>query len=179
MTCVVGAVDGDGQIYMGADSSAVDSNIITRHALSKVFKVDEFGIGYCHSFKLGQLVEFCFSPPPLEKKMDEPAMIRYMITEFIPELKGQLEAHGYPNHDDEKENWSLLVGIRGYLFTIESDFHLGYDETHYAAIGAGSEYALGAMFCSQSSGMKLARVGLEAAEYFCPYVIRPFNFIEV
>lgn len=179
MTCVVGAVDDRGRVYMGADSSAVDSNIITRHTLPKVFKVGEFGIGYCHSFKLGQLLEFCFVPPPLEESMNQHEIIRYMVTEFIPELRSQLESNGYPNHEDEKDNWSLLVGVRGRLFTIESDFHLGYDEMQYAAIGAGTEYALGAMFCSQDSGLRLVRSGLEAAEYFCPYVTTPFNFIEV
>lgn len=179
MTCIVGVVDSHGNIFMGADSSAVDSNIITRHIPSKVFRISDFAIGYCHSFRLGQLIEHFFEPPFLDSEIDEDRMIQYMITEFIPELRTQLESYGYPSNEDEKENWSLMIGVHGYLFTVESDFHLGYDETSYAAIGAGAEYALGAMHGSLKTGMDRATEGLAAAEYFCPYVTKPFNFVEV
>lgn len=178
MTCIVGVVDSSGNVFMGADSSAVDSNIVTRHAMPKVFRVSNFVIGYCHSFRLGQLIEHIFEPPPFDKDVNKSQMINYMITEFIPELRCQLESHGYPSNDDERDNWSLLVGVNGYLFTIESDFHLGHDETSYASIGAGTEYALGAMHVSMKTGKDLALDGLRAAEYFCPYVTMPFNFVE-
>ena len=179
MTCIIGTVDGDGNICIAADSSAVDSNIITPHLIPKVFKRGEFAIGYCHSFRLGQIVEHFFEPPPIEDGLDEDGVVKYMITEFIPELRGSLEFNDYPTHDDEKESWSLMVGIRGSIFVIESDFHLGYDEMSYNAIGAGTEYALGAMFASNESGRKLAQRGMEAAAKFCPYVIAPFNYVEV
>lgn len=178
MTCIVGVVDSSGNIFMGADSSAVDSNIVTRHSLPKVFRLYDFVIGYCHSFRLGQLVEHLFEPPPLDKDVNKAQLIDYMITDFIPELRSQLESHGYPGNEDERDNWALLVGVHGNLFTIESDFHLGHDETSYAAIGAGTEYALGAMYASLRTGKDRALDGLRAAEYFCPYVATPFNFVE-
>jgi len=178
MTCVVGVVDSSGNIFMAADSSAADNNIVTRHTLPKVFRLYDFAIGYCHSFRLGQLIEHGFEPPPLGEDLSKEQMVEYMVTEFIPELRSQLESHGYPSNDDEKDNWSLLIGVRGHLFTIESDFHLGYDETPYAAVGAGTEYALGAMHSSLRKGRDLAMDGLKAAEYFCPYVAMPFHFIE-
>ena len=179
MTCVVGTVDESGRVHLGADSSAVDDNQITSHVMPKVFKLGEFGIGYCHSFRLGQIIEYSFTPPPLPKKANENELLHYMIKEFIPTLRTELEIQQYPLHDDEKTDWSLLVGIRGHLFTIEPDYHLGYDDENYAAIGAGAEYALGAMFASDYSGSDLVSVGLMAADAFCPYVTKPFHFIEV
>ena len=181
MTCIVAIVDGNGKIIMGADSSAVDETIHTAHLDSKVFKKGEFGIGYCHSFRMGQIIEFWFTPPEIPDK--EENMMRYMVQDFVPELKSILADNDYPNHEDEKTEWAMIVGIRGHLFTIESDWHVGYDDISYVSIGAGASYAIGAMYSVLGIGHKdaqyMARTALEAAEKFCPYVIKPFNFIEV
>jgi hypothetical protein len=174
----VATVDGNGKIIIGADSSAVDETIITPHIDPKVFKKGEFGIGYCHSFRLGQIIEFWFDPPPIPEGEDN--IIKYMVKDFIPELKGVLADNDYPNHDDEKTDWAIIVGVRGHLFTIESDWHVGYDDVSFAAIGAGSSYAIGAMASSTvGDNERIALNALLIAEKFCPYVIGPFNFIEV
>lgn len=178
MTCIVAIVDKQQGILMGADSSAVDDTIHTPHISPKVFLKGEFGIGYCHSFRLGQIIEFWFTPPPIPD--GEENLMRYMVMDFIPELKGVLADQDYPTHDDEKTEWSLIVGIRGHIFTIESDWHIGFDDIPYAAIGAGSSYALGAIHAAEGgSSMFSLQKGLEAAEKFCPYVLGPFHFIEV
>lgn len=178
MTCVVATVDMHGNILMGADSSAVDESIHTEHIHPKVFKRGEFGIGYCHSFRLGQIVEFWFEPPPIPD--NEKNIMRYMVMDFVPELKKILEDNDYPTHDEEKTDWSLIVGVAGKIFIIESDWHVGHDNLEYAAIGAGSAYALGAMSATSDRGYHVtAQAGLEVAEEFCPYVIGPFHFIEV
>lgn len=180
MTCVVGVITENGRVIMGADSSATDELIHTAHIESKVFVKGEFGIGYCHSFRLGQIIEFWFDPPPIPD--DEEYLIRYMVSTFVPELKSVCEDNDYPNHDDEKVDWSIMVGVRGQLFTIESDWHVGHDSIPYASIGAGSSYALGSFYSTSltySNKHAAARIALEAAEKFCPYVIQPFNFIEV
>lgn len=179
MTCVVAVVDGAQRITMGADSSAVDELIHTEHLDSKVFVKGEFGIGYCHSFRLGQILEFWFEPPELPDEDNN--LMRYMVRDFVPELKTVLEDNDYPAHEDEKTDWSIIVGVRGHIFTIESDWHVGYDDLPYAAIGAGSSYALGSLFTNNHDASKIVvvRRALEAAQKFCPYVIGPFNFIEV
>jgi ATP-dependent protease HslVU (ClpYQ) peptidase subunit len=181
MTCVVAVVDGErGKVVMGADSAAVEENLIVSHVPPKVFKIDEFGIGYCHSFRLGQVIQHFFQPPELpDENLDEDGMMSYMVRKFVPELRIILDANDYPSSDEEKASWSLLVGVRSSIYIIESDFHVGYYEDHFAAIGAGYEYALGAMLNSRRYGEDMAREGLAAAKYFCPYVTGPFNFIEV
>jgi hypothetical protein len=177
MTCIVAVVDLDRNVVMGADSAAVDDTIATRHLESKIFKKGEFGIGYCHSFRMGQIIEFWFTPPPIPKNEDN--LMRYMVMDFIPELKALLADNDYPNHEYEKTEWSLIIAVRGNIFTIEYDWHVGYDSFPYASIGAGSSYALGAMFACNDKAYERAVCGLEAAEEFCPYVKGPFHFIEV
>ena len=179
MTCVVAVLDKTGKIFMGADSSAVDDVTHTAHVDSKVFKKDEFGIGYSHSFRMGQLIQFWFRPPTLDE--NETDIMKYMVMNFIPELKTVLADNDYPNTDDEKTDWSLIVCVRGNIFTIEYDWHIGHDNLNYAAIGAGSTYALGAMSSvyNTQSALETAQSALQAAEKFSPYVLGPFNFIEV
>lgn len=181
MTCVVAVVDVHSRkVVMGADSAAVEENLIVSHIPPKIFKIGEYGIGYCHSFRLGQIIQHFFEPPIMPKNcVDEDQMISFMVRTFVPELRSVLEENGYPTHDDERSNWSLLVGTRSSIYCVESDFHVGYYEDHVAAIGAGSEYALGAMVNSRTWGENTAREGLQAAKHFCPYVTGPFNFIEV
>lgn len=179
MTCIVAIAGKDGAIILGADSSAVDETVQTAHIDPKIFIKGEFGIGYCHSFRMGQIIEFWFEPPPIPK--NEINLMRYMVQDFIPELKSILADNDYPNHEDEKIEWSLIVGVRGNIFTVESDWHVGYDDIPYASIGAGSSYALGALYSTAigDDAKSVARVALRAAEKFCPYVLGPFNYIEV
>ena len=180
MTCVVAVVGGDGKIVLGADSAASDNDIITSHINPKVFVKGEFGIGYCHSFRLGQVIEYWFVPPDLPEKTDYEDLMRYMVTAFIPALRSALEENNYPTHDDEKTDWSMIVGVRGNVFVVESDWHVGHDDLHFAAIGAGAPYALGAMWCDVfANPFQKAKDGLLCAIEFSPYVIGPLNFIEV
>ena len=185
MTCVVAVLGYDGTVCLASDSSAVEDNLILRRAAPKIFKLGEFGIGYCHSFRLGQIIEHFLKPPTLAKEASEKEILGYMVTKFVPALKAVLEQNDYPTQDDEKTDWSIIVCVRGCIFTIESDFHVGYDRTPFAAIGAGTEYALGSMKTSMSSarreiGAKLvAENALWVAEYFSPSVTSPFDFIEL
>ena len=178
MTCVVAIVGKEGKITMAADSSAVDDTIHTPHIDPKVFLKGEFGIGYCHSFRMGQILEFWFMPPEIPE--GEENLMRYMVMDFIPELKSLLADNDYPNHEDEKTEWSLIVAVRGNIFTIESDWHVGHDDLSFAAIGAGSPYAIGVMDSIVGEDTaEIARVALKTAEKYCPYVLGPFHFIEV
>jgi ATP-dependent protease HslVU (ClpYQ) peptidase subunit len=74
----------------------------------------------------------------------------------------------------------FLVGVRGRLFCIESDFQVGEGVQDYAAVGSGSAYALGAMFLQRhcTPGVRLPSAELEralaAAAEHSPYVRGPW-----
>lgn len=175
MTCVVAFTDGN-KVYLAADSSAVDENIVLPRKTSKVFVNGEFGMGYCHSFRLGQIVEHFFSPPAIV----EDDLLSYMIVKFVPALRKALDKQEFPSNDSEKSDWALLIGIRGRIFVIESDWQVGEDTMSYHAIGAGMEYALGALHATKERDpRKRLTAALQAAKEYSPYVREPFNFIEV
>ena len=174
MTCIVAVSDGN-KVYMAGDSCAVDDSTITSRQNPKVFINNGIAIGYCQSFRMGQIIQYIFVPPTIHKNID---LMEYMVTSFVPALKDCLDENDFPAHDDDKENWSVIVGIENKLFYIESDWQVGFDNNQYYAIGSGSPYALGAMYASMSKNpIEKLTIGLEAAMEFSPFVRTPFHFI--
>jgi ATP-dependent protease HslVU (ClpYQ) peptidase subunit len=176
MTAIAGLIY-DGEIYMGGDSAGVGGLDIMVRKDTKVFKVDNFIIGYTSSFRMGQLLRFSFKPPLYDQSMD---VYEYMCTLFIEELRKCLKDGGYSKIDNNvEEGGNFLVGHKGRLFEIFSDYQVAENECDYAACGCGASYALGSFFVSNklknmSPGMRVY-LALEAAETFSAGVRRPFN----
>ena len=107
--------------------------------------------------------------------------MEYFVKHFVPALKDALEENNYPSSDDEKSGWKLLIGIRGRIFTIEDDYHVGQDFINYSSIGSGSPYALGALYASSKAKdpQKILTDALKAAELFTTSVCGPFIFEEI
>ena len=178
MTCIV-AIKNSNRVIIGADSCGSEENIGVVRIPPKVFVKGNYGFGFSHSFRLGQIIEHVFEPPPVSPKVTDNELIAHMVKNFIPQLKATLEDHGYPYHEDEKEGWALIIGIHGRILTIESDWQIGLDDLDFIAIGSGAEYALGALYVSDKEPLETATAALMAANKFCPSVMTPFNFIEV
>jgi ATP-dependent protease HslVU (ClpYQ) peptidase subunit len=178
MTCIV-AIKNSNRVIIGADSCGSEENIGVVRVPPKVFVKGNYGFGFSHSFRLGQIIEHVFEPPPISSKVTDNELIAHMVKNFIPQLKSTLEDHGYPYHEDEKEGWALIIGIHGRILTIESDWQVGLDDLDLTAIGSGAEYALGALYVSDKEPLETATAALMAANKFCPSVMTPFNFIEV
>lgn len=170
MTCIV-ALEDDGKIYMGADSSAIDGEQISLRQEPKIFKCGDFLIGFCHSFRYGQIIEHCFKPP----KVTEKNIVKYMVTKFVPELKITLAVNDF----DEKES-CMIVGYKGKIFYVESDWNVGYDKTNYYAIGSGAPVALGSLYSTEGQHpLDRIRIALEAAQEFTISVRGPFNYLDI
>jgi ATP-dependent protease HslVU (ClpYQ) peptidase subunit len=170
MTCIV-ALEDNGKIYMGADSAAVDGEAISLRKEPKIFKCGEFLIGFSHSFRYGQIVEHCFKPP----KVTEKNIVKYMVTEFVPELRITLAM----NEFEEKES-CMIIGHRGKIFYVESDWNVGYDETNYHSIGSGAPAAFGSLYSTKGQHpLDRVRVALEAAQEFTTSVRGPFNYLDI
>lgn len=174
MTCIVGALGKDG-VYIGADSAGITgSNKFIRKDV-KVFKIKDFVIGCTSSFRMIQLLRFSFKPPKIKKKQDT---YEYMCTDFIDAVRSCFKAGGYIHIENSEETGGIfLVGYKNRLFKIESDFQVGELFDSYAAVGCGSDYALGTMFALQDTNMTIEEkiiLALEAAEKFSAGVSRPF-----
>src|SRR5690242_15173484 len=82
MTCIVGLVAADGRVHLGGDSAGIAGYDLTVRKDPKVFRVGEFAVGFTSSFRMGQLLRFAFTPPPIEGDLDA-----YMVTTFVNALR--------------------------------------------------------------------------------------------
>ena len=149
MTCVVGLIEKD-RIWMGADSAGVAGYDLTIRKDPKIFKVQNMLIGFTTSFRMGQLLGLSFKPPKHNPKIDT---YKYMVTDFIDEVRRCLISGGYIEIKDHKETGGIfLVAYHGRLFKIDSDFQVGEEVKNFATCGCGEDFATGALYATV--GMK-------------------------
>jgi len=136
MTAIVGFTK-DGIVYMAGDTLGS-----SEYTESKVFKNGEFLIGYTSSFRFGQILEYEFCPPNrLEGLKDKEYIVKY----FIKELRKCLEENKYTSQDSKGESGICLLGYRGNLYKIQSDFSILQSAYGYDACGSGDLICLDAL----------------------------------
>ena len=178
MTCIVGLVHDDGSVWLGGDAAASTSHTVWVRKDSKVFVQGELILGFTGSYRSRDVLQYQTSmqqPKPGED------VDRFMRTVFIDEVRGVFSRNGYLSKDDGKDQQHsrLLVGVRGRLFMVDSDFHVGEMETPFAAIGSGYSEAQGSLYSTRNVGEPQARLteALNASSYYNPGVRPPFNFV--
>ena len=176
MTCVVAIIE-DGKIHMGADSLGVGGYACSTRADEKLFYNGKFLIGGTTSFRMLDLLRYKFVPPVLDPDLTE--LRRYMCTLFIDGVRSVLGEGGFRKKDNEVEKGgTFLVAIRGRLFTVWDDFQVAENVEPYAAVGCGTDLALGSLFSTDHlEPKKRIRIALEAAEQFSAGVRRPFHIL--
>ena len=169
MTCIVGIVD-RGKVYIGADS--LGSNGFTKEVRRehKVFENGEFLIGGTSSFRMLNLLKWKFNPPSLKDGDD---LHKFMCTDFVDAVRCLFVDNGYSIGTEDWNSGVFLVGIRGRLFKVESDYQVA--EYEYIACGSGEYHALGCMYNDKRKDKKaVLERALECAESFVTSVQRPF-----
>ena len=142
MTVIIGRED-NGKVYMGGDSIASDGYCKLIVASPKVSKMGEFIIGYTTSFRMGQLLQYELV---VRKQNENETNEAYLVTVFVTAVRELFAAHGYSKIDNNRhEGGAALVGYRGELYTLESDYQISRWASSVATLGAGGQYALGAM----------------------------------
>ena len=74
---------------------------------------------------------------------------------------------------------TFLVGVRGRLFAIYSDYQVAEEALDYMAVGSGEDIALGALYATADLGLSpraRMRIALKAAARFKPGVNGPFVY---
>lgn len=179
MTCIAAIVD-MGVVYMGADSAGVAGLDVKPRRDPKIYRVGEMLIGYTSSFRMGQLLGYGLTLPahtygvPIE---------RYMATDFIDAVRGVLKSGGYARKENEVESGGIfLVGYRGRLFNVSSDYQVAESLDTFDAVGCGESYALGSFHATEgahiSDPFMRLELALTAAEHFSAGVRRPFIFAQ-
>jgi ATP-dependent protease HslVU (ClpYQ) peptidase subunit len=146
MTVIVGLIDDEEKkIYMGSDRAGTDGR--GRQGLRKdpkVFIRGDFIFGCSGSFRMRDLL--AYNKFELPKYDGEHSIFYYMHNNFIDEVIKVFKDNNYANlKDNEISGESFLVGWRGHLFYIGSDFQIGENVDGYECIGSGYKYALGSL----------------------------------
>jgi hypothetical protein len=92
-----------------------------------------------------------------------------------------LKAGGFARTNDGAESGgTFLVGYRGVVYEVNSDYQVGIPAHAFAAVGCGSQIALGSLFTTIGRGFSVSTridLALRAAECFSAGVRAPFVFI--
>ena len=189
MTCIVAIISGN-KVLLGGDSAASDdkSGLIFCRTDSKVFKVGQYGIGFVDSFRMGQILQYSWTPPLYKPTTGYKNLDKFIRTKFIDSVKECFKENGYGNQtagatEDGDQGGVFIITVQGSgrIFTMDSDFHIGEADVQYMAEGAGQEIALGSLYSTSNikTPRKRVRLALEAASKFNMSVRPPFTIIEV
>jgi len=180
MTCIIGLIDKDGDIFMGGDSAGVSGSSLQIRADEKVFINENYIMGITGSFRMGQILRYSFSPPKFYGDID---LYSFMVTTFINKVRKCLKEGGFATKKDEVEKGGkFLVGYKSRLFIIDSDYQVGEMIDKFASIGCGEDIALGSLYSTKNSPLKpegRIKLALESAEHFNTAVRSPFIILKL
>jgi ATP-dependent protease HslVU (ClpYQ) peptidase subunit len=185
MTCIV-AIAQNGTVYMGSDHAASDekSGWILSRKEPKCFKVGQYGIAFTDSFRMGQILQYNWTPPKYTPTKTNSGLDKFMRTKFIDSVKDAFRVNGFGSVSQagaEDEGGIFIVGVEGRIFTVDEDFHIGENIVNYMAEGSGGHIALGALYATknQKNPRMRLKTALEAAAEFNMAVRSPFTYIQV
>jgi ATP-dependent protease HslVU (ClpYQ) peptidase subunit len=185
MTCIV-AIAQNGTVYMGSDHAASDdkSGWIVSRKEPKCFKTGQYGIAFTDSFRMGQILQYSWTPPKYTPTKTNSGLDKFMRTKFIDSVKQAFKDNGYGSigsSSEEDTGGIFIVGLEGRLFTIDEDFHVGEAVVNYMAEGSGGQIALGALHATKNQKNPKLRLkaALEAATEFNMSVAAPYTYIQV
>jgi len=178
MTAIAGIVC-DGKVWIGGDSAGTNYLFkMETRTDPKVFVNGEFVFGYTSSFRMGQLLEHEFTPPTPHEGDDG---VAYMVKRFIPAVKATLKSGGYQKTSEgQDEGGTFLVGYRGTLYQVYSDYQVARVRQGYQACGCGETLILGSLPATDRydiSPKDRIIMALEAAEQFSAGVRGPFTVL--
>ncbi len=176
MTCIVGLEHDNGMVSIGGDSAGVNGSLDIRiRTDEKVFINGPMIFGFTSSFRMGQILRYSLTVP--EQFQSQTDDYKFMCTTFIDAVRKCLKDGGYARvKDGEDIGGFFLVGYRGKLYRVESDFQVGKSMQTYDAVGCGESYAMGAMWGGDTGQPPEERIrrALAAAANFSAGVAAPF-----
>lgn len=178
MTAIAGLMADDGKVWIGGDSAGIAGFSRTVRSDVKVFTNAGYIFGFTDSFRMGQLIRCAWVPPQPANNED---VYEFLVTRFIDELRTMLKAGGYAEvHNNVETGGSFLMGFRGQLYSVESDFQVGIPAIGYAAMGCGDDLVLGSLHTSAYGNLsprtRITRA-LDAASAFSAGVCPPYTIL--
>lgn len=177
MTVIVGLVD-QGNVYIGGDSAGIAGLSLSIRDDEKIFKNGCFIMGFTSSFRMGQLLRYKFSPPAQTIHQDD---MQYMVTDFIDAARKCFAMNGFGDKD-ATEGGTFIVGYKGKLYTIQTDYQVACHSDNYDAVGCGADIALGSLYSTKHmknmSPEDRITLALQAAATYSAGVSAPFKIVK-
>lgn len=186
MTCVVGYVASDGSVYVGADSFSGNPrtrNIVKNSKLIRLTAKRGRGkgasllIGYTSSWRMGQLLRGQLKVPLWKKGVD---VFDYLSVDFAEAIRQVFKDAGFANiKENEESGGYFLVAMDGRLFTVQGDYSVIESADGVDAVGAGEDFALGALHILTGvpgiTPRLIVTMAIAAAEFLSPLVASPIH----
>lgn len=178
MSCIVGVVD-KGRVYIGADSAGLSGWDLVTRIDKKVFVNNGFAMGFTTSFRMGQLLSYALEPPQMKTGND---VMRFMTVDFIGAVRECLKNGGWASKEkDTEQGGDFLVGYKGRLFHICSDYQVSESDYGFDAVGCGAGIARGALHVLRPmvEPRKALQTALSISEKCSGGVRGPFHIVSV
>lgn len=182
MTAIIGLKTAEG-VYIGADSCAQAGNTWITYPIAsrKVFKRDGFLFGVAGSLRAIQLLQYKLQIPEHPERYGYgKAVEKYLVVDFVEAVRDLFKENGLSHIENNEETGNqFLLGYRGELFSINSDFALGAKAMNFFCIGSGMDVALGAMdaldYLGPGNEERRIEKALEITARFIANVSPPFH----
>lgn len=168
------------KVYIGGDSAgSYDGDVHIRED-QKVFINDEYLFGFTGSFRMGQVLRYCFVAPERSEGISD---FKFLVSEFIPAIQQTLSESGVELQENGiKSGGTFLLGYRGSLYIIYDDYQVAKSIDNYAACGYGEAYAIGAMYAINDYDIlpkQRIKIALEAATKYTGCVRPPYTILSI
>lgn len=155
MTTIVGVQSTEGCVIVSDSRVVADGKIYNHPNMVKAVERGSYIIGGAGDYRALQVVLHGWVPPVVTPKA-KLNLYEFIINKVAPSLKATLTEAGIEfnkttDNEESKFELSLIIGINGSLFEIDSDFAVAMNNTGLYAIGSGGDYALGALHAGVSA----------------------------
>jgi ATP-dependent protease HslVU (ClpYQ) peptidase subunit len=176
MTCIVG-IGKNGVSWLGGDSAATGGDLSKRIiGESKVTVKNNIAFGIAGSPKILNAIMNTrnFDHVKLSKNHDD-----NMHHEILPLIKKTLA--DFDCITNETFEGGIIVGFKGKIFRVESNFQVFTCKTNFDSIGSGSDIAMGTLHATQTvnNSKKRIMMALEASADNNAGVCAPFSVVSV
>lgn len=182
MTCIV-ALRGTDHIIVGADRQGTAWHLAHFSAQPKISEHNGVIVGVAGSVRLSQVIEHELDWDDVTMRLrpdDDP--YTWAVKKLIPAIRGVLSAHAaltVENAVAEAHHTAAIFAVRRRILCLHGDLQIYENAEPYAAIGSGSEVALGSLYSTEWMANPAERVtiALTAAARWITSVGGPFDLI--
>jgi hypothetical protein len=153
VTTILGVQTKNGFTVAADSQVTADDRAYIHSSMPKIVQIGDYVISGAGNSRYCDIVMFAWEPP----RYDGSEPYKFMVSQFIPELKKIHESTGYTLKDDD--TFSFLIGLDNKLFQVSEDYSVIVTDTNVYGIGSGSAYAVGAYLAtsSVSTAMNVAK----------------------